>query len=131
MSNDVNRGKYIEYVCDYVSPRDIKAVYIPKIFKDRIKYRNPKIKWVDMEAKIYSSELFFKNADKYSTVDSYGVVHYPDDFDDSLNYANVDEQLLNMFAKTAPIENSNSFNYFRGLTPDNQMIDISYIHYDI
>lgn len=130
-ANDVNRGKYIEYICDCVPPENIKAVYIPKIFKNRISYRNSKIKWVDMEVKIYSSELWNINMDKYGKMCSLGYKELPDDFDDKLNYKNCSEELLQLFANTAPIENSSEFNYFRGLLPNQEMIDLEYIHYCI
>lgn len=130
VDNDVNKGKYIEYICDCVPPENIKAVYIPKIFKDRIKYRNPKIKWVDMEAKIFSSELYDANADKYGKRDSFGFTSLPDDFDRINNYTDASD-VLDIFAQTAKIEDSSAYNYFRGILPNREVIDLEYIHYDI
>ena len=130
VDNDVNRGKYIEYICDSVPPENIKAVYIPKIFKDRIKYRNSKIKWVEMEAKIFSSELYDANAEKYGKRDSFGFTSLPDDFDRINNYTDASD-ILDIFAQTAKIEDSSAYNYFRGILPNREVIDLEYIHYDI
>ena len=131
MDTDVNRGKYIEYICDCVPPENIKAVYIPKIFKDKISYRNSKIKWVDMEAKVFSSELFSANMDKYGTKGFLGLIELPDDFDDKLNYENCSNELLKLFANTALIEDSSEFNYFTGLLPNRDAFELEYIHYCI
>lgn len=130
VDNDVNKGKYIEYVCDCVPPENIKAVYIPKIFKDKISYHNSKIKWVDMEAKIYSSELYNANVNKYGKKDSFGFVNFPNDFDEINNYTDASD-VLNLFAQTAEIEDSSAYNYFRGTLPNGEVIDLKYIHYDI
>ena len=131
VDNDVNKGKYIEYVCDCVPPENIKAVYIPKIFKDKISYHNSKIKWVDMEAKIYSPALAKMNQDKYGKIDSWGLITYSDEYDDSFDYENCNDELLKIFADTAKIEDSSAYNYFRGQLPNREVIDLKYIHYDI
>lgn len=131
VETDVNRGKYIEYICDCVPPENIRAVYIPKLFKNRISFRHSKIRWVRMEAKIFSSELWESNMNKYGEMCSLGYKKLPDDFDGILNYENCSEELLRFFADTAPIEDSSEYNYFRGITPDSEMIDLEDIHYDI
>ena len=128
---DVNKGKYTEYICDCVPPENIRAVYIPKIFKDRLNIHNPKIKWVDMEARIYNSDLYRTNMIKYGKKCSMGYTELPNDFDDKLNYENCSNEILKLFARTAEIEDSSAFNYFRGQLPNREMIDLKYIHYDI
>lgn len=131
VANDVNKGKYIEYVCDYVPPENIIAVYIPKIFKDRVSFRHSKLHWVDMEAKIFDDNLFKQNKLKYGTIDKFGLVTYNNDYNSSLNYSDCTNELLRQFAKTAPIDDSSEFNYFRGKTAKQEIIDLNYIHYDI
>ena len=131
VANDVNRGKYVEYICDCVPPENIKAVYIPYIFKNRVNFRHPKLKWVDMEAEIYSSDLWKQNANNYGVRDSFGFVTFPDDFDERNNYVSADDELLELFAETAEIEDSSAYNYFRGQLPNRELIELKYIHYDI
>lgn len=132
VENDVNRGKYIEYVCDCVPPENIRAVYIPEIFKSKVKFRNSKIKWCGMSAKTYSSELFYENLSKYGVPGiSKGMRMLPYDFDKSKNLMDCDDELPELFAETAKIEDSSASNYFRGEYPNGEVFDIEYIHYDI
>lgn len=131
LENDVNRGKYIEYICDCVPPENILAVYIPAIFKDIVSYRHPKIHWCGMEAKIFSGELYNINVDTYGKRDSLGFGSLPKDFDQTKNYVDADDTLLDMFVRTANVEDSKVYNYFRGQFPDREVFDLEYIHYDI
>lgn len=103
---DSHYGDYTEYVCDYIAPEQIKAVYIPRIFRERISndfLSSDKIKWVEIEAYCYSEESHGK------------VLATPD--------------ILDVFASTAYIEASNEFNYFRGERPDRTMIDLYDVKY--
>ena len=131
VATDVNRGKYIEYICDCVPPENIKAIYIPYIFKNKVKFRHPKLKWVGMEAEIFSSSLFKQNLDAYGIKGFLGLLELPEDFDERNNYIDADDELLKLFAETAEIEDSTAFNYFRGRLPNKELIDLKYIHYDI
>lgn len=131
VANDRNRGKYIEYVCDIVPPENIKAVYIPEIFKSRVKFRNSKIVWCGMEAKIFSEDLRDTNVQKYGWRDKLGLVHFNDDFRDELNYAECDDDMLERFAQTAEIEDSSVSDYFIGVNPNRTVFGLSYVHYDI
>lgn len=132
LDRDINKGKYIEYICDYVPPENIISVYIPKIFKDRIKFKHPKIKFVNMEAKIFSSSLYNSNVKKFGKPGFLGLIEFDDDFDDELNYEKCDDDMLKLFAKTASIEDSSAGNgYFRGTFPNGEVFDLNYIHYDI
>ena len=47
------------------------------------------------------------------------------------NLMDCDDELLELFAETAKIEDSSAFNYFRGEYPNGEVFDIEYIHYDI
>lgn len=132
LDRDINKGKYIEYICDYVPPENIISVYIPKIFKDRIKFKHPKIKFVDMEAKIFSSSLYNSNVKKFGKPGFLGLIEFDDDFDSELNYEKCDNDMLKLFAKTASIEDSSARNgYFRGTFPNGEVFDLDYIHYNI
>lgn len=131
LEQDINRGKYIEYICDCVPPENILAVYIPEIFKDKVSYRHPKIKWCGMEAKVFSSELWGKNAEMYGEKTKYGYT-LPLDFDESKHYVDVDDDMLQQFADTVSnIDDSSAWMYFRGLWPNRDVFDLKYIHYDI
>ena len=131
LDGDVNKGKYIEYVCDCVPPENIRAVYIPKIFRDQVHISNSKIKFVDMEAKIFSSELYDRNLDCYGVRGFLGCRELPRDFDDSSNYIDCNSQLLKIFSETANVIDSSMSNYFVGQMPDRTAIHLKYIHYDI
>lgn len=131
LDGDINRGKYIEYVCDCVPKENIRAVYIPKIFRDQVHISNSKIKFVDMEAKIFSSELYDRNLDCYGVRGFLGCRELPKDFDDSSNYIECNSQLLKIFSETANVTDSSMSNYFVGKMPDRTAIHLKYIHYDI
>lgn len=127
LDGDINKGKYKEYICDSVPPENIIAVYIPKIFKDRMSFRHPKIKFVDMEAKIFSSNLYKSNLEKYG---KNGFIHDPS-FDDQLNYEQCDDYMIDIFAQTTNFEDSSMSMYFRGTLPNREVFDLKYVHYDI
>ncbi|WP_425539458.1 hypothetical protein [Microaceticoccus formicicus] len=92
IENDANLGLYDEYVVGEVKPSEIKNIYVPKIFKDRLdEYFNQetldKITWVEMDAKGY--------------------------FEEDTVYRNATKEELSIFAKTAALS-IEQFNYFRG-----------------
>lgn len=104
LENDVNFGKYIEYVVDKVDDDCIKAIYVPKLFKDRIDLPEEilsKITWCKLKANHYG-----KN----------GKENCPDD-------------ALEQFAKTAEIMDASEFNFFRGKNEDRTMIDLYDVRY--
>lgn len=85
-----------------------------------------------MSAKTYSSELFAENLSKYGVPGIFkGTRMLPYDFDMSKNLMDCDDELLELFAETAKIEDSSASNYFRGEYPNGEVFDIEYIHYDI
>lgn len=101
---DVNKGKYIEYITDEVPAKYIKAIYIPKIFKGRMELSEDiiaKITWCGIKANYWGDE---------------GKDNCPDD-------------ILEQFAKTAKIMAASDFNFFRGITDRNTMIDLYDIQY--
>lgn len=58
---DVNRGLYKQYITDKVEPEQIKAVYVPILFKNWIESEilekiESKITWCDMSAKVYKGD---------------------------------------------------------------------------
>ena len=108
LDNDVNIGKYDEYIVPSVSVSEIKAVYIPEIFKDKLNLPesvSAKITWCDMVCNYYTGH-----------------------FDEKAIATN---DVLNEFANTACVERSNSFNFFRGVSAENTMIDLSDVQYII
>jgi hypothetical protein len=107
--NDVNFGRYEEYITSNVIPSNITAVYVPEIFKNRIVAEElldvavfNKINFCKIEAKNYNNDLIEEDTT-------------PDTF-------------LN-FAKTAPL-NTTDFNYFRGTNKDNTIIDLYNVVYN-
>ena len=104
LENDRYNGKYIEYIADEVPAQCIKAIYIPKIFKERIDLPEnilSKITWCGMKANYYGDS---------------GRENCPD-------------EVLKQFAKTAEIIDASEFNFFRGVTEKRTMIDLYDIQY--
>ena len=102
--NDVNFGKYIEYVVDKIDIDCIKAIYIPKLFEDRINLTEDVVKnitWCEIKAN-----------------------HYGED-----GRENCPTEVLEQFAKTAEIMDTSEFNFFRGLTEKRTMIDLYDVQY--
>lgn len=104
VARDVNKGKYIEYVCDSVPPENIISIYIPKIFRNKIKFNHPKVKWVEVEAEVY---------------------------DWGSGYVKCSDDLIDQFAKTVSALNTGEFNYLRGEYKNREVLDLSHWHYDI
>lgn len=102
--NDVNKGKYIEFIVDKVDIDCIKAVYIPKLFKDRLNLPEDiisKIIWCEIKANYYGEN----------------------------GKENCPNNILEQFAKTAEIIDASEFNFFRGLTEKRTMIDLYDVQY--
>ena len=106
--NDRNKGKYIEYVCEYVAPEKIRKIYIPAILKNRVSIESDKIEYVHIEADVWAE-----------SVDIHGV---------RKSTMEEDATVFEQFAKTAAI-NSYDFNYFRGVAENNTMIDLQNVSY--
>ena len=110
--HDAYFGRYKEYVCDKVLPEQIKAIYIPEIFKEKISISSsifPYIMYVDIEATYYDED---------------------DPLIDS-KPKKCPEDVLKQFAETAPFMKADSFNFFRGITEKRHMIDLYDIVYCI
>lgn len=117
---DANYGKYTEYVTDKVLPEQIKAIYIPKQFKQRIaEYTElsdkalEKIVWCDMYAEVYDCYIPNPNS-RYGSGTS---VFKP-----------ISKDELERFVETAPL-GVNDFNFFRGVTEKREMIDLKNVKY--
>lgn len=113
--NDYNHGKYTEYVTESVPVNQIKAVYIPNIFMERISSE------LDSEtlAKITWCDLYAEEVDEY--IETGFCKGY-------LTYKKVSDERLSIFAKTAELK-VDGFNYFRGVDETNHMIDLYNIIY--
>lgn len=101
---DANNGKYIEYIVDEVPVHHIKAIYIPKIFKEKINLSEEvisKVTWCDIKANYYGNN---------------GKDNCPD-------------EVLEQFVKTAEIMDASCFNFFRGVTEKGTMIDLYDVKY--
>lgn len=119
--HDANRGKYTEYVTDKVLPEQIKAIYIPKQFRQRIsKYTElsdkalEKIVWCDMYAEVY--DYYIPNPNSLYGGGGTSV------------YKPISKEEFERFVETAPLE-VNDFNFFRGVTEKREMIDLYNIRY--
>ena len=117
VENDRNHGKYTEYITDSVSPEEIKAIYIPAIFKPRIQDDLEadiidKIVWCEMEADEYDEYIPTGFCKGYHT------------------YKKVDEHRMKVFAETAELC-VDGFNYFRGIAERNEVFDVYNVVYKL
>ena len=106
-TTDAYEGRYEEYISGKIKPEQIRAVYIPEIFRSKVTLESDKIKYVGIKANWYDEDN--------------GVHHR----------APITPEALQRFADTANIECASDFNYFRGVTEKNHMIDLYDIHYEI
>lgn len=114
---DCNHGKYAEYVTEYVPTNQIKAVYIPEVFKDKVASEFDletlaKITWCDFYAEEIDGYVSTGFCEGYST------------------YKRVSEERLSEFVRTAELK-VDGFNYFRGIDDTRCMIDLYNISYGI
>lgn len=101
-NNDAHKNDYREYIISKVLPAQIKRIIIPKIFKTHIEIPEElNITWCDIEADYYGDSGWEKCT----------------------------ESIWKQFVKTAPLMNCTWFNYFRGVTERNAMIDLNNIRY--
>ena len=96
MENDIHKNDYIEYITDYVSPGQIKAIYIPEIFRDRLADISlpDMVKYVPMTADLWD------NGKRPAT-----------------------QSELEQFGKTAEL-NSTWYGFFRGKDAKRNVIDL-------
>lgn len=100
--SDIHKSDYIEYTIDRVSPDKIKRIIIPEIFKSYINVPECiNVTWCGIKADVYGH--------------------------DGLEACSSD--MLNQFASTAPLEDTEEFNFFRGVTSDRFMIDLYNVQY--
>ncbi len=99
-SCDVNKGKYIEYITDRVAPEQIKDIYIPKCFKQRILTLNNEDRILP-DSPITWCDITISEWNKPFTSDR-----------------------LERFVKTAPLSTLQP-NYLRGIDENRRMIDLN------
>lgn len=100
--NDIHKNDYKEYITNKVSSNEIKRVIIPEIFKSYVTIpRGVEIKWCGLKAECYGKD----------------------------ELEECSKEILEQFAKTAPLMSSESFNFFRGTTENNAIIDLYNIEY--
>jgi len=119
--NDVNKGKYREFVTDRITPDDIVAIYIPEEFKQYVNISESvigRITWCKMSAQYVSGTKgtgkFFIGIEELETV-----------------YSDCSSEMIERFSATAELNCSSDFNYFRGVNADGSMLDIYNVSYDI
>lgn len=106
LEQDAHLGKYNEYTTNKVDVNQICRIIIPEIFKPYIKVpKNAIIIWCGMKAQVYNE---YTNGCKKEAAT---------------------EEELALFAKTAELEHSNYFNYFRGHQEDGTVMDLYDIKY--
>lgn len=103
LKNDRHRNDYKEYVTKKVLPSEIRRIIIPEVFKKYVKIpENTDVTWCGLRATYYN---------------------------DNMKKCNCNNEILEQFAKTAPLMDSTDFNFFRGVTAKRQIIDLYDIEY--
>lgn len=121
---DSNKGKYKEYVVKKVPTEKIVAVYIPKIFKERMRteINDDRVTWCDISLDEYD---WYEPTDfeiMFGEKIAVGGIHH---------YKKISPENLDIFAKTANFESTVSFNFFRGINPDHTVIDVYNVRYGL
>lgn len=102
--NDVNKGKYREYVASKVEAEYITNIYIPEMFRNRIELNDEieeKITWCGFSANYYKNYELTKAT----------------------------EEILKQFAETAKIMDASEYNFFRGKLETREVVDLYDIKY--
>lgn len=147
---DSNKGKYKEFIVEEVAPDQIRAIYIPKIFRSRIEKTLSAdalalIKWCEISATYYDEEdciEFDKTRQQYAemyekmynkeiplfaeNLPKIGGLEYPNE----ISRRECSDKLLRMFAASTSL-NSTDFNFFRGVDNSHEIFDIYDISYTI
>lgn len=99
---DTHKNDYREYITERVLPEQIKKVIIPGIFRPYINIPDGiDVLWCELQAQCYDNE----------------------------ELKEADDIILHQFARTAELTDSKAFNFFRGINPDNTVIDLYNIEY--
>ena len=99
--NDTHKNDYREFIVERVASEAITAIYVPEMFKDR----------VDLPSRIMNRITWCGMT----------AEHYDGEA--------VSDEEMNQFAATAQFERSSGFNFFRGITAKNTMIDLYNVKY--
>lgn len=105
---DCNKEKYEEYIIRKVLPEQVKAAYIPEIFREKAQLPEElkeKVTWCGMRADYYADESS-REKEKCSP------------------------EMLSRFADTAEINDSSAINFFRGEREDRTILDLYNIVYE-
>lgn len=119
LPQDVNNGLYEEYTVDRVLPEQIRAIYVPEIFKERLMEIAPavleQITFCKMTAEIWDNSIDGNEKDCFGNPIPGG-------------YRRVTEDELLRFAQTASL-NTWQLNYFRGEHENREVFDLEHIVY--
>lgn len=100
--NDRHRNDYTEYITEKVTPSEIKRVIIPEIFKPYIDIPDGiDVTWCGMKAEWYGGDGLEK----------------------------CDDEMLKDFAKSAKLDDSKRFNFFRGVDERGVYLDLYNVEY--
>ena len=107
VENDIHKEDYKEYITDKVLPEQIKAIYIPEVFKERLSKHSlyDKFNFVKMNGRVFDEKDNFKER-------------------------SATQEELSRFGETSAI-NSTDFNFFRGINQDNTIFDLHDVNYEI
>lgn len=103
LERDYNQGNYTEFTVPKVAPKQIKAVYIPKLFQDWITLDDTiksKITWCGIEARVFhNGELVPATAEDFA------------------------------YLKNQNVTCANGWLYFRGVKENNHVVDYIDVNY--
>lgn len=98
---DPHKQKYKEWIVERVEPKNIRRIIIPKIFQPYIEIpENIPVTWCEIKADIYNH-----------------------------GYEECSQEMLEQFARTAPLMDTKWYNFFRGKDEKGEMLELFNIKY--
>ena len=113
-TNDQHRQDYIEYITGSVKPEEIKACFIPAVFRDYVTIpEGVPVTWCDMNAKIISGTEPRKD----------------NPYIMECIFSDAPKDIIDQFAKTANLTDCEQSNYFVGVDQSGDVLDLYDINY--
>lgn len=113
-ANDQHKQDYIEYITDFVKPEQIKACFIPSVFRDYVTIpEGVPVIWCDMNAQIITGTAPRKD----------------NPYIMECVYSEATQDIIDQFAKTANLTDCEQSNYFVGVNQSGEVLSLYDINY--
>lgn len=111
--NDQHKQDYIEYITDFVKPEQIKACFIPSVFRDYVTIpEGVPVTWCDIKAQIIT-----------------GTKPTKDPYIMECVYSEATQDIIEQFTATANLTDCEQSNYFVGVDQSGEVLDLYDINY--